>query len=166
LENISITIAICVWEKECFTQKTYILPLNALELSSMTNGNWIPHYRCVPWLRVRTGKRDSINYKELKNNVASETQQINDMRKIVNMIMKGFFLKSVQTPRSFLNTARLTLILLMWRIGWDPNSIAIYIKQDATLHSLFISGNCSTCFVWYFNPSSGAHTTIYSIWYL
>jgi len=28
------------------------------------------------------------------------------MRKIMNMIMKGF-LKSVQTPRSFLNTARL-----------------------------------------------------------
>jgi hypothetical protein len=26
-----------------------------------------------------------------------------------------------------------------------PNSIPIYIQQDATLHSLFISGNCSTC---------------------
>jgi len=24
--------------------------------------------------------------------------------------------------------------------------IPIYIQQDATLHSLFISGNCSTCF--------------------
>jgi hypothetical protein len=34
-----------------------------------------------------------------------------------------------------------------------------YIEQDATLHSLFISGNCSTCFGWYFDPSSGAHTT-------
>jgi len=28
------------------------------------------------------------------------------------------------------------------------------------LHSLFISGNCSTCFGWYFHPSSGAHTTV------
>src|SRR5215475_4846304 len=37
--------------------------------------------------------------------------------------------------------------------------ITIYIQQDATLHSLFISGNCSTCFGWYFHPSSGAHTT-------
>ena len=54
----------------------------------------------------------------------------------------------------------LTLILLMWRIGWAPNSIPIYIQQDATLHSLFISGNCSTCFGWYFHPSSGANTTV------
>jgi hypothetical protein len=51
----------------------------------------------------------------------------------------------------------LTLILLIWRIGWAPNSIPIYIQQDATLHILFISGNCSTSFGWYFHPSSGAH---------
>ena len=38
--------------------------------------------------------------------------------------------------------------------------VSIYIQQDATLHSLFISGNCSTCFGWYFHPSSGAHTTV------
>jgi len=56
----------------------------------------------------------------------------------------------------------LTLILLMWRTGWAPNSIPIYIQQDATLHNLFISGNCSTCFGWYFHPSSGAHTTVFT----
>jgi hypothetical protein len=56
----------------------------------------------------------------------------------------------------------LTLILLMWRIRWAPNSIPIHIQQDATLHSLFISGNSSTCFGWYFHPSSGAHTTVYT----
>jgi hypothetical protein len=54
----------------------------------------------------------------------------------------------------------LTFILLMWRIWWDPNSIPIYIQQDATLHNLFISGNCSICFGWYFHPSSGAYTTV------
>jgi len=32
----------------------------------------------------------------------------------------------------------LTLILLMWRIEWAPNSIPIYIQQDATLHSLYL----------------------------
>ena len=68
----------------------------------------------------------------------------------------------------------------MWRIGWAPNNaskwqvgfnsafkglkqnkyIPIYIHQDATLHSLFISGNCSTCFGGYLHPSSGAHTTV------
>jgi hypothetical protein len=36
----------------------------------------------------------------------------------------------------------------------------VYIQQDATLHILFISGNCSTCFGRYFHPSSGAHTTV------
>ena len=36
----------------------------------------------------------------------------------------------------------------------------IYIQQDATLHSLFLSGNCSTCFGWYHHPSSGAQTTV------
>jgi hypothetical protein len=35
--------------------------------------------------------------------------------------------------------------------------IYVYIQHDATLHSLFISGNCSTCFGWYFHPSPGAH---------
>jgi hypothetical protein len=34
-----------------------------------------------------------------------------------------------------------------------------YIQQDAKLHSLIISGNCSTCFGWYFHTSSGAHIT-------
>jgi len=36
----------------------------------------------------------------------------------------------------------------------------VYIQQDATLHSLFISGNCSTCFRCYFHPSSGVHKTV------
>jgi hypothetical protein len=53
----------------------------------------------------------------------------------------------------------LTLILLMCRIG-SANNIPIYIQQDATLHSLFISGNYSTCFGWYFHLSSGAHTPV------
>jgi hypothetical protein len=48
----------------------------------------------------------------------------------------------------------------MWRIGRAPNIIPIYIQQDATLHSLFISGNCSTCFGWYFHPSSIRHTPV------
>jgi hypothetical protein len=38
--------------------------------------------------------------------------------------------------------------------------IPLYIQQDATLHSLFISGNCYTYFGWYFHPSSEAHTTV------
>jgi hypothetical protein len=48
-------------------------------------------------------------------------------------------------------------------------NILIYIQQDATLHSLFISGNCSTCFGCYLRQSSGAQTTVSTaslIWYL
>ena len=39
-------------------------------------------------------------------------------------------------------------------------NILIYIQQDATLHSLFFSGNCSTRFGWYHHPSSGEQTTV------
>jgi hypothetical protein len=38
--------------------------------------------------------------------------------------------------------------------------IPIYIQQDATLHRLFIFGNCSTYFGWYLHPSSGEHTPV------
>jgi hypothetical protein len=40
------------------------------------------------------------------------------------------------------------------------SSIYVDIQQNAMLHSLFISGNCTTCLGWYFHPSSGAHTTV------
>jgi hypothetical protein len=30
--------------------------------------------------------------------------------------------------------------------------IPIYIQQDVTLYSSFISGNCSTCFGWMYHP--------------
>ena len=33
-------------------------------------------------------------------------------------------------------------------------------QQDAKIYSLFISVNCSTCFVWYLHPSSGAHIIV------
>jgi hypothetical protein len=61
---------------------------------------------------------------------------------------------------SSLVMGQLTFMLLMWRIGWAPNSIPIYIQQGATLHSLFISRNCPTWFGWHLHPSSGAHTTV------
>jgi len=47
---------------------------------------------------------------------------------------------------------------MLQKVKWY--SVPIYIQQDATLHSLFISGNCSTCFAWYHHPSSGVHTTV------
>jgi hypothetical protein len=40
--------------------------------------------------------------------------------------------------------------------------IPIYIQQDAKLYNLFISGNYSTRFGWYFYPSSEAHTPVFT----
>ena len=43
--------------------------------------------------------------------------------------------------------------------------ICKYNQQNATLHSLFISVKCSTCFRRFLRPSSGAQNCIYSIGY-
>ena len=43
---------------------------------------------------------------------------------------------------------------------WKKNYIPIYIQQDETLHSLYISGNCCTCFCLYLYSSSGTQTTV------
>ena len=65
-------------------------------------------------------------------------------------------LKKHTTKFSFCNWSIVHLLVPYTNKKYIP----IYIQQDATLHSLFISGNCSTCFGWYLHPSSGAHTTV------
>jgi len=42
-------------------------------------------------------------------------------------------------------------------------SVSIIVQQDATIYSLLISVNCSTCFGWYLHPSSGAHVTVSTV---
>ena len=44
--------------------------------------------------------------------------------------------------------------------------ITKYNQQDATLHNVFISTQCSTYFSRFLRPSSGAHNCTYSIGYL
>ena len=99
----------------------------------------------------------SCHFVVIKNNNTATRFNRNDVKinkcKYTILVWKKFLY--VQ----FTDGLLLTHILLMWRIQWAPNSIPIYIQQD-TLHSLFISGNCSTCFGLYFHSSSGAHTTI------
>jgi len=36
----------------------------------------------------------------------------------------------------------------------------IIVQQDISIYRLFISVNRSTCFGWYFHPSSGAHVNV------
>jgi len=42
-------------------------------------------------------------------------------------------------------------------------NVAIINQQDATIYSLFIFLNCSTCFGWHFHPSSEAHITVSTV---
>ena len=91
--------------------------------------------------------------------------------------MESEDLQRLVTNTSFRTTTTHNTCLWKWIITitklekWYPNFfntqgsvqckyIPIYIQKDATLHILFISGNCSTCFEWYLHPSSGAHTTL------
>jgi len=46
---------------------------------------------------------------------------------------------------------------------WITLYVTIIIQQDTTVHSLFISVKRSTCFGWYFHPSSGAHNTVFTV---
>ena len=57
-------------------------------------------------------------------------------------------------------TGRIIVVIHNTCLNIKNSFIPIYIQQVATLHSLFISGNCSTCFGWYFHPLSGAHATV------
>ena len=41
--------------------------------------------------------------------------------------------------------------------------MAMIMQQDATIYSLFISANCSTCFGSYLHPSSGPHITVSAV---
>ena len=89
---------------------------------------------------------------------------------------QSIFVTSNILHSSFHSCIRYPSFLMVWRCpvpqrwvakpflpGSAENTytnIPIYMQQDATLHSLFISRNCSTCFGWYLHPSSGAHTTV------
>jgi len=54
----------------------------------------------------------------------------------------------------------------VWCIFLSWLFLLIYFQQDATLHSLFISGKLLYMFQMVSPPTSGAHTHIYNIWYL
>ena len=41
--------------------------------------------------------------------------------------------------------------------------MSVIVQQDATIYSLFISVNCSTCFGSYLHPSSGTHVTVSTV---
>jgi hypothetical protein len=47
---------------------------------------------------------------------------------------------------------------VQWSVHHEHMSIIF--QQGATIYSLFISVNCSTCFGWYLHPLSGAHITV------
>ena len=42
-------------------------------------------------------------------------------------------------------------------------NMSIIIQEVATEYNLFKAVNCSSCFVWYLHPSSGAHNTVSTV---
>ena len=80
--------------------------------------------------------------------IDKKQQNRQKLRKIKNLTFMGPCIVSI------------CIIKCMYRKYMYRKYILIYIQQDATLHSLFISGNCPKCFGWYLHPSSGAQTTV------
>jgi hypothetical protein len=76
---------------------------------------------------------------------------LDDLYKVCRFIRCPFYMLTLPVP---------TISSASNFVHKTPQDIPIYIQQDATLHSLFISENCSTCFGWYLHPSSRAHTTV------
>jgi hypothetical protein len=68
------------------------------------------------------------------------------------------FKRRVKSHLSFTSIIRRFNVYVSVHRKYIP--IYVYIQQYATSHSLFISGNCSTYFGWYFHPSSGVYTTV------
>ena len=64
---------------------------------------------------------------------------------------------------SFLWLRKRTLVTKTVSYVEEVSYEAIIIQQDATIYSLFISVNCSTCYRWYLHPSSGAHITVSTV---
>jgi hypothetical protein len=67
------------------------------------------------------------------------------------------FICNINPLNAELNPICYSLVLLK-DLTFMGSCIVSIFQQDATLHSFFICGNCSTCFGWYFHPSSGAQT--------
>jgi hypothetical protein len=71
-----------------------------------------------------------------------------------------YLFASMYGSRRKLDKLQATLKADSWHCCDICTYIPIYIQKDATLYSLFISGNCSTCFGWYLHPSSGAYINV------
>jgi hypothetical protein len=88
-----------------------------------------------------------------------------DNKRILAYIMFSIYSRYINPLNAELNLICHLLLLLGNLTFMGPCIVSIfqiyvYIQQDETLHSLFISGNCYTCFGWYFHPSSGGRTTV------
>jgi hypothetical protein len=67
-----------------------------------------------------------------------------------------------QQARKLFHYEAVEIVVLPFKVYGSVHRkyIQIYIQQYTNLHSLFICGNCSTCFRWNHQRTSGAHTTV------
>jgi len=58
---------------------------------------------------------------------------------------------------------KITFLVYSFKVITETTFVSTIIQQDTTIHSLFISANCSTRFGWYLHPPSAAHITLYTV---
>ena len=111
------------------------------------------HFQCVFFYKAFTNFI-SVQSKRKKR------QNGNALREFLNFLFSHSVLYSVSflTPLLFFFFDYFSVFDVHESVHREY--ISIYVQQDATLPTLFIYGNCSTCFGCYFHPTSGAHTTV------
>jgi len=125
------------------------------------------NYFCAPQSRWTSTVRYYCAALDCHTNVKSAAQsQTND----TSTHLPGFVLHK-KNCQAFCNVFTISLYschtYFLTFIGpCIVNIFAEYNQQDATFLNFFISVRCSTCFRWFFCPSSGAQNCTYSIRYL
>jgi hypothetical protein len=97
------------------------------------------------------------------DNSLCQSHQIIVCRKRCRSFTQRFWNSFIFNPlNAELNPICHLLILLGDLTFMGPCIVSIfqYISNKMQRYTVYLSGNCSTCFGWYFYPSSGAHTTV------
>jgi hypothetical protein len=117
-------------------------------ISSVRFGGWRCEKLCLP--RILTDVRNKHRDCERKSWILNVGGEENNRTKIKQKI----------DPLNAELNPMCHLLILLGDLTFMGKCI-VSISNKIQRHTIyFLSGNCSTCFGWYFHPSSGAHTTV------